>query len=162
MTLHSCRNGMVIPFLLEWNGSFHSCRNGVTPFESSQNGMTTPLLQEWHGHSILAGMEWVIPLLQEWSDSIRVQPEWNDHSITAGMECHSILSGRKLPLYSIPSGMEQRFHTNRRFLHLFNERPFNTYNMQPISCLPPIFEHSKNSFPYKTFFYPPVHPSLSL
>ena len=66
MTLHSCRNGVVIPFLQEWCGhsipagmelSFHSCRNGV-----------------------------VIPFLQEWDESIPFLQEWNDHSIPAGIE----------------------------------------------------------------------------
>ena len=74
MTLHSCRNGVLIPFLQEWSGhsiptgmecSFHSCRNGMTSshscknkmtsFHSSQNGITTPFLQECNEHSILAG-----------------------------------------------------------------------------------------------------------
>ena len=69
MTLHSCRNGIVIPFLLEWNGSFHSCRNGVTPFESSQNGMTTPLLQEWSVIPFCLEENYhFIPFLVEWSN----------------------------------------------------------------------------------------------
>ena len=38
VTLQSCRNGMLIPFLQEWNGLI-------------------PFLQEWSVHSILAGME---------------------------------------------------------------------------------------------------------
>ena len=81
---HSCRNGGVIPFWLEWNEvipflqewnevipflqewikhsipagmewPLHYCKNGMTPFHSSQNEMTTPFLQEWDEYSILAG-----------------------------------------------------------------------------------------------------------
>ena len=73
MTLHSSRNGVLIPFLQEWSAhsipagmelSFHSCRSGV-----------------------------VIPFVQEWDDSIPFLQEWNDHSISVCIIFFLSLSG---------------------------------------------------------------------
>ena len=71
-SFHSCRNGVVIPFLQEWSGhsipagmkcSFHSCRNGMTPFHSSRNGVVIPFLKDWNDHSIPLRLKWLIFIL---------------------------------------------------------------------------------------------------
>ena len=115
MTLHSSRNGMVIPAGVEW--SFHSCRNGmVIPFLQERND-SIPFLQEWNDHSIPAKSFTCIwwssqtaHLMQQCCDIFWVQL-YCISSLTFGPQCSH---GREIPyeLVSLKLSNSAIYHFN--------------------------------------------------